>query len=369
MSTELPDWVVRQRLWRQHLVDNPCATPHEVVAGLGAVQAQEYAGAKWSLGLRLSGAGPGGVTDAALDGAFNEGLILRTHVLRPTWHFVAPADIRWLLALTGPHVHRINGTMYRRLELDDALLRRGQEVLRGALHEGRSLTREELGAALAQAGIAATGQRLAYIVMAAELDGVICSGPRRGKQFTYMLLDERAPVAGAPQARGMDRDEALAELTRRYFRGHGPATERDYAWWSGLTLSDVRRGIGMVRQDLAQEVVDGTAYWFTPSEAPPKTSDCAALLLPTYDEFLMGFAGASRAGGVDPQTLAFDSTIVVDGRIVGTWRREVEKGTVILEVVPLAPFSASDARLPAAGERFAAFLQLPVEVRAVQTIG
>ncbi len=212
--------IAHARLANQRLTGSEFTTAAEVVAWLVAVQAQEYTGAKAALGWRA-----GGLDDTAVERAFAAGEILRTHVLRPTWHFVTPADIRWLLKLTGPRVHQVNGGMYRRLELDEATLRRCAGVITGALQGGRALTRDQLRDALAAAGIATSGgpdrngQRLAYIVMWAELEGLIASGPRLGKQFSYMLLDERAPAGGA-----FDRDAALAELARRYVRSHGPAT-------------------------------------------------------------------------------------------------------------------------------------------------
>jgi hypothetical protein len=174
--------IAHQRLLNQHIARAPFKQPSDVVNWLVAVQAQDYFGAKWALGLRLQD-----THDADIDRAFNAGTILRTHVMRPTWHFVTPADIRWLLALTAPRVHAVNAARYRQLELDSATLKRGHKALIKALQGGQHLTREELSNALEKAGVApAQGQRLAYIVMHAELDGLICSGPRRGKQFTML---------------------------------------------------------------------------------------------------------------------------------------------------------------------------------------
>ncbi len=209
------------RLRWQHLSSAALNEPIDVVRWLTAVQSQDYYGAKWSLALRLQTA-----VDADLDALFNAGAILRTHVLRPTWHFVLPEDIRWLLQLTAPRVHAMNAGMYRQLELDGATRQHALSVMARALESGNHLTRPELGQALQKAGIphAESGQRLTYIVMSAELDGLLCSGPRRGKQFTYALLDEWVPPA--PER---SRDEALAELTHRYFRSHGPATVYDFA--------------------------------------------------------------------------------------------------------------------------------------------
>ena len=250
--------------------------------------------------------------------------------------------------------------MYRQLELDDALFARSNEIIVNALSDGQPLTREELGTALGAAGIEATGTRLGYIVHRAELDAVVCSGPRRGKQFTYMLLAERAPGA-----RVLAPDEALAELTLRYFTGHGPATVRDFSWWSGLAGAEARRGIEMMGARLDSEDIGGTKYWFAPSMPPVDKDVASTFLLPTYDEFFMGFTGESRGAGLDVRELIFDSMIVLDGRIAGTWRRRFEKGTAVIEMKLLATLAGDDERLEAAAERFGAFVGMPVAVRHV----
>jgi hypothetical protein len=343
-----------QRLHQQRLTQNPFATPTEVVAWLGAVQAQDYLGAKWALGLRMQHA-----TDDLIERAFDEGSILRTHVMRPTWHFVTPADIRWILELTAPRVNAANAYMYRQLELDDALFLRSNAVIAGALQGGRQLTRTELGAALAEAGIVAEGMRLGYIVHRAELDAVVCSGPRRGKQFTYALLEERAR-----QARRLRREEALAELTLRYYTGHGPATIHDFAWWSGLTVADAKAGLEMAASQLTHQVIDGRTYWFSASMQPAAEASLAAFLLPTYDEFLIGFASFddSRTGGqsINGQ-LVFDSTIVIGGQVVGSWRRTFKKGALVIELAPFAALTAAEYEaVTTAAERYGAFLGMPV---------
>lgn len=351
--------IIRQRLNNQGLEDAAFEKPEEVVAWQGAVQAQDYAGAKWALGQRMREAG-----DATIEQAFNAGTILRTHVMRPTWHFVTPADIRWLLVLTAPRVNMINGTMYRQLELDEALFARSNEAIAEALAGGNYLTRAELGAVLARAGILAEGIRLGYLVHRAELDAVVCSGPRRGKQFTYALLDERAP-----QAKILARDEALAELTQRYFTSHGPALPQDFAWWSGLTLAEVRAGLEMVKNSLLQETVDGQTYWFSPDRPVVKAPSPAAYLLPNYDEYLVSYRDSRHA--VEPgyvqlfmqRNVVFSHFVVVDGRVVGSWKRTFEKKTVVITLRLFEPWGEAQAQaLRAAAERYGRFLGLPVRL-------
>jgi hypothetical protein len=351
-----PKTIALMRLAQQRLTGDPLPGPAAVVSWLGAVQAQEYLDTLWSLRLRMAGA-----TLAEVEQAFNDGAILRTHAMRPTWHFVAPADIRWLQALTGPRVHQQNGAIYRRLELDGALLARTGDILTRALAGGRYRTRQELRADLAAAGIEAEGQRLAYIVIHAELEAIICSGPRRGKQFTYALLVERAP-----NARPLARDEALAELTLRFFTGHGPATTRDMAWWSGLTLGEVREGLELMGGALACERFDGQRYWYSTAQPPTALANGDALLLPTYDEFMIGYTAANRAriGGVEASDeILFYATIVLGGQIVGTWRRTFQKGTVRVELAPFRPLSSDEeTAIVAAAEGFAAFVEMPLEL-------
>jgi len=348
--------ILSHRLHNQQLSRSAFDRPGEVVAWLGAVQAQDYSGAKWALGQRVPGA-----TDASVERAFADGAILRTHLMRPTWHFVAPADIRWMLGLTGPRVNAVNAYYYRALGLDEAVFKHSQAVLTRALAGGRDLTRRELDLALQEAGIAAKGPGLAYLVMRAELDGLVCSGPRRGKQFTYVLLDERVPPTGP-----LDPDQALAELARRYFTGHGPATLRDFVWWSGLTAADARLGIELVGSHLARETIDGKTYWLSPSATPPEMPT-AAYLLPNYDEYTIAykergaFFDAQQARGLGPRDREpFNHAIVVGGRVVGTWKATPKRDVVVVDSRLFVELSETEKHaLAAAVERYGAFRGLP----------
>jgi hypothetical protein len=351
--------IARLRLQSQHLADKPFAKPEQVVQWLGAVQAQDYAGAKWAIAQRTAGA-----TDADIDRAFDDGKILRTHVLRPTWHFVLPADIRWLLKLTVPRITAANVAYNRQLELDDALFKRSNALLAKALRGGRQLTRAELGAVLQRGKIAATGHRLGRIIMHAELAAVVCSGARRDKQLTYALLAERAP-----QSVTLDRAEALGQLARRYFTSHGPATLRDYAWWSGLAAADARAGLEMVKPELASQVVEGSTYWFAPPSEVAVTSHPSIHLLPNYDEQFVAYRDRTAAvpfalrKKVDPKALAIIGNVVVmNGQMIGSWRRRIEKHGVIIETSLLIKLNKLQrAALQTAVERYARFIGMPVK--------
>src|SRR6266849_969246 len=350
--------IAHQRLHNQLITQRMFEKPGDVMQWRGAVQSQDYAAAKWALGLRLQGA-----IDESIEQAFAGGTILRTHVMRPTWHFVAPADIRWMLMLTALRVNALNAYYYRQLELDDAVFLHSNVVLAKALQGGKQLTRAELVTVLKLAGIASDNLlRFTHIMMRAELDGIVCSGARRGKQFTYALLDERAP-----QARMLDRDEALAELTIRYFTSHGPATVQDFVWWSGLTVIDAKAGLEMVKSQLMHEVVDGQTYWFSPSTPRVQGLSQAAYLLPNYDEYTVGYTDRSaifdalHTNKLDPRGGLLTNTMVLDGQVIGTWKRTFKKNTVVIEVNPFVPLSATETRAFAvAANRYGAFLTMSV---------
>jgi Winged helix DNA-binding domain len=349
--------VARQRLHNQHLSSPEFTKPADVVKWLGAVQAQDYYGAKWALGQRMQAA-----TDDVIEKAFAEGKILRTHVMRPTWHLVAPADIRWMLKLTAPRLNVSNGHYHRKLKLDDAVFRRSNKALAAALRGGKQLTREVLRNVLEEAGISTSDLRFVYILARAELDGVICSGARRGKQFTYALLDERAP-----QTKALAGDEALAELTRRYFTSHGPATLEDFVWWSGLTMAGARAGIEMIRGRLEREVIDRKVYWLTPYTSSAKGSTRLAYLLPAYDEYLIAYK--DRSAAVEPRkrkraipgNAVFSSSIVIGGRVVGSWKRTFRESAVVITLSPFAPFSKAERQaVDDAAHRYGSFLGMRV---------
>lgn len=349
--------LIRARLHNQLLSQREFSQPGQVVAWLGAVQSQDYAGAKWALAQRLKEP----MTDAALDQEFNEGRILRTHVMRPTWHFVAPADIVWMLELTAPRVRAGLAHMDRQLEVSRDIIRKSNSVLKKALR-GKQLMRAELGPILEKSGFAVDGLRLGHLLMHAELDGVICSGARKGKQFTYALVEERAPGA-----RTLGREDALAELTRRYFRSHGPAMLHDFVWWSGLTMTDARQGIEAVQGDLEYEFFDDKSYWFSPI-AHRNDQSSSAYLLPNYDEYTVGYRDRSAIydGSHRDKLSAFresilTQTILVDGKISGTWKRTVKKKEVVIELAPfIVPSRAENQEVIAAAQRYGKFLGLPV---------
>jgi len=345
------------RLANQRLLDRPFTQPAEVVAWLGAMQAQDYLGALWSIGLRI--AAPSTPTEALIEQAIADRTIIRTWPMRGTLHFVAAQDVRWLLQLLTPRQIQQAAGRYRQLELDDAVIAQSQTILVKALEGGNELTRDELLHALAAAGIATAGQRGYHLLGRAAQDGLICFGARSGKQQTFVLLDEWVPPTPA-----LSREEALATLARRYFTSHGPATVQDLVRWAGLTVADAKRGLAAVQAELQQTEVAGQVYWL-PQHSPATTSAGAPVyLLPGFDEFVLGYG--DRSAVLDPAFAericpggngVFRPTVVIDGRIIGTWQRTLKKGGVIVEWSPfdlLTPIQA--AALSEAAHSYSHFL-------------
>jgi Winged helix DNA-binding domain len=324
--------LVRQRWIAQGLAQPLAKTPEAVIRRMGAVQAQEYGPAKWAIGLRSRS------THLAVERAIDQGRILRTHLLRPTWHFVSSVDIRWMLELTGPHVQRRNSAYNRQLGLDPRVMTCGAGVIERALGDSGCLSRRELSTHLERAGLPARSTHLAHIMMHAELEGLICSGPRRGKQSTYALLAERAP-----KARRLPRDEALAELTRRYLRSHGPATLRDYVWWSGLGTADARRGLEIVAAKSRE--VDGLTYWSVgqdPGIVRPRGAEVH--LLPVYDEYLVAYRDQQAVPRPAYIMGAFQHALVIDGQVAGAWRTGSGKHGVTVQVSPNRRLTPAERR-------------------------
>jgi Winged helix DNA-binding domain len=346
--------VLSRRLATQRLTHDRLTSATDVVRLLGCVQSQEYAHALWSLGMRTSG-----LTAADVQAEFDRGDFLRTHILRPTWHFVAAADIRWILQVTAPRVQKLNQTIYRREGLDRTTLDLGTALIVEELEGGRHRTRAELARALAERGLVSERLRLAYIVMNAELEGSICSGPMRGAQQTYAVLDERAP-------RSADAEGDSAELARRFFLGHGPASIQDLARWSSLTIGECREAVETVKDQLDCAAVDGFELWFDP-DMPRADPSLRALLLPLYDEVtlsypMINFPQANDHPHSPGQDLFVGSVIIRDTR-VGTWRRTFQSQRMIMEIV-LAPdvLAESWGLVEAAAADLAAFAGKDLEL-------
>jgi hypothetical protein len=354
--------IARLRMHNQFLWGEPLGSPEQVVHHLAALQAQEYPFAKWSVAQRSAG-----VDDAAMQKAFDDGTILRTHILRPTWHFVLPADIRWMMSISAPRVKGLMAHYDRKLELDDTLFATSNRAIAKAISKRGHLTRKEIAEVLGRAGIEASGQRLGHIVMRAELDAVICSGAMRGKQHTYALVDERAPGAALPE------DDAFAELARRYFTARGPATVKDFARWGSFTIAQAARALEAVSPALEHEVVGGRTYWFAGTAPGRRSPTRRADLVQLYDETIMGYFEsrdvlAAATAALPVEQVAFPHAILLDGRLVGRWSLVRARDSIVVEAsLDRPPNAAEERALDAATSRYARFLGRPATLEIVKS--
>jgi winged helix DNA-binding protein len=350
--------IAHRRLYNQYISRATFENASDVVARLGALQGQDYLGVLWAIGLRMRHA-----TEANIEQAIADRTIVRSWPMRGTLHYVAAADIRWLLKLMEPRAIASSAFRNRQLELDDATFAKSDKVLARKLEGGKQLTRPELAAALERAGISTANYRLAHILYRASILRLICFGARRGKQLTFTLFDE-----WVPECKTIERDEALAELARRYFTSHGPATLQDFIWWSGLKAADARASIEMVKPQFMQEVVGDQTYWFSQS-APIKKDATKVYLLPPFDEYTVAYK--DRSAVLDPTYAKLMNTgygifkpiVVVDGEIAGIWKREVKKNSLKIAVSPFNSLTKSNQqKIARAADRYAEFLGLPAEV-------
>lgn len=322
------------RLLNQGVTDSNTATAKDVVQRMGALQAQDYNMAKWALGLRMIQS-----TDEETETALNHGDIIRTHVLRPTWHFVSASDIYWMLELTAGRIKSSMNSRNRQLELSMDVFIKSFDILAKELLNGINLTREQIAEKLVVAGIKTDQNRLSHILMEAELEQLICSGQKAGNKLTYGLLRERVPVRIT-----LSKDQSLAELAKRYFTSHGPATQKDFSWWSGLAAGDARKALEMIKSDLISETIGPEKYWFSSSTSPlVAKTEPEFHLLPAFDEFLISYKDRTSSLELIHNRKAvsdngiFRPVVVVNGKVVGIWNRIIRNDRVLIEIDFLRP--------------------------------
>jgi hypothetical protein len=347
--------VVAARLYHQGLAGDGFADPAAAVRALGAVQAQDYTQGVWALGVRVPGA-----TVATVEAAIEAAAIVRTWPMRGTLHFVPGPAAHWMPALAAERL--IAGARRRRAQLGlaAATLERALTIIAAALHGGR-LTRSELLGRLAAEGVATDGQRGYHLLWYAAQTGLICLGPRHGKEQTFVPLDAWVPAEAAETPAA-----PLVELARRYVGGHGPASERDFSWWSGQPLGAVRPALAALEHELERIEVGGVTYWQTPGPIPPLDPE-AVLLLPGFDQYLLGYQ--DRAAVLPPESAArvvpggngmFKAIVVSGGQVIGTWGRTQRKAGLTVTITPFAPLTIPRTRLETAAAAFCAFWQQPL---------
>jgi hypothetical protein len=315
------------RLVNQQIVTPAFKTVNEVVGWLGAVQAQDYAMSKWAVGVRLPGS-----TDKTIESALNRGEIIRTHVLRPTWHLVSAADIYWMLELSAPQIKSMARSRDTELGLTEATFSRSNSIIEKALRDGQHLTREEMVKLLAASGFENDNNRVSHLLMRAEIEGIIASGSIKNGKQTYALLPDRIP-----KTKTLKRDEAAAKLARRYFTSHGPATLKDFVWWSGLPVKECRQAIEDLKTGFVSETFGDETFWFASSVIAPKIEKNHVVVLPAFDEFIISYKSRTASLPFENHIRAvlingiFRPVIVHNGKVIGIWKRTVKNDKVFLE--------------------------------------
>jgi len=318
------------RLVSQHITNNKFKTIKDLVSHMGAMQAQDYNMAKWAIGVRLPG-----ITEKIIEESFNKGDILRTHVLRPTWHFVSVDDIYWMLELTGPKIKNSLKSRSNELGITPAFLNKSYAVLEKILSNYKHLTRAEIVAALKKSKINVNSSQIYHLMLNAELDAVACSGTMKGKNQTYSLLSERVT-----KKKKLKKDEALAELAKRYFSSHGHATLQDFAWWSSFSATETKRALEVLKSDIVCKKINSKDYWFLKSSSflDSTTKKESVYLLPAYDEFLVSYKDRTASISSYEHQLAvstngvFRPIIVVNGQVIGRWQRIVKKNHIVVGI-------------------------------------
>jgi len=325
--------IANLRFSNQQLEGSKFTSAKELVGWMGALQSQDFPMSKWAVGMRLQDA-----TERMIDSAFDEGTIIRMHLLRPTWHLVAAEDVCWMLALSRAHIQMAMRSRDKELELTNAVFSKSNAILESSLRDGNHLTRPELLVKLEDAGIATDKNRASHLLMHAESEGLICSGKSKANQYTYALLPERVP-----NTKKLLKEEALAELARRYFLSHGPATLRDFGWWSGLSASASRLGVEMVKNELATEILEGQQFWFSQSFVGVKREMASIYLLPSYDEFIISYSDRKASLTHEDHQRAVSSNglfrpvMIRHGKVTGIWKRELSKDKIRLATYCFQP--------------------------------
>jgi hypothetical protein len=320
---------------------------------MGAMQAQDFNMVMWAIGARLPG-----VSEEKIKKSFNGGEIIRTHLMRPTWHLIVPEDVSWLLELTAPRIKSAARSRHRELEIDDKLVAKSNKLIENALEGNRHMTRDELMDVLESAGIKAKNQRLSHLMFCAELDGVVCSGEIRNKEQTYALLRERVP-----EIKRIDRDEALAMLARKYFISHCPASVQDFSWWSGLSMGDCRKAVELIKSGFVSEKAGEITYWFPNSTAAVTGHEGTVHLLPAFDEYIIAYRDRSASLVMEHHNKAvsdngvFRPIVVINGLVKGVWKRAIKKDTVLIDLTLFHPVNKKEMKgIQEAGEKYGEFL-------------
>jgi hypothetical protein len=317
------------RLINQQISNPKLKTPQEVLEWMGAIQAQDYAMSKLAIGIRL----PNNAFDKQIEDDLNNGKIIRTHLLRPTWHLVSADDVRWMMQLSAPNLNKSVASMNRSLGLDETVLKKSNSLIRKLLEKNEILTREEIMNELNKKGIATNDLRASHIMFRAETEMIVCNGERVGKQLTYALFDRKVPAA-----KPLQKDEALARLAEKYIQSRSPVTIKDFVWWSGLNVSDAKKAFEMVKSKFISSIIENEEYWTNETDNLKTNKDNSVYFLPAFDELIISYKDRTATIEAENQAKAFTKngifypTIIYNGKVIGTWKK-VSKGNET-EILP-----------------------------------
>lgn len=338
----------KTRLLNQQLVNPTFRKPKDLVAWMGAMQAQEYAMMKWAVGIRLKSA-----TLQTVDKALERGEILRTHIMRPTWHLVVAEDIRWMLKLSAERIKSAFDSYAKGngMEFSTSQITQSYDLLEKILSGNNSLTKQEISEELLRNNLCVNDHRVTYLLTRAEQDGIVCSGPDKAKKPTYALFEERVPAA-----KDITKDEALARLAQNYFRSHAPATLQDFVWWSGLTVNDAKQAIYLIETQLIKEQLNDQTFFIHESSRTRTRVTDSFLLLPSYDEYLISYKQRTHVLPLEHHPKAFSNNglfypvLLANGQVVGNWKKSVKRGQLCIEPVFWEETSVVDPSLIAAAQ-------------------
>jgi hypothetical protein len=355
-----------RRLFNQLITGGKIDRPEQVVKQLGALQAQDYHQALWAVGVRMQS-----VTSADIEQSIADRKILLTWLLRGTIHFVPPEDARWMLKLLAPRLMARDERRLEQLELNQKIIERCKQIINDALQGNKRISRPNLMQLLEEDGISTNNQRGYHLLWNIAQSGLICLGPKEGKQQTFVLMDEWVPAA-----KELSRNEALGLLAERYFTSHGPATVQDFSWWAGITLSDARQGVEAAGSRLVSEKINGQEYWGAENFHVGSTDEGPAVyLLPGFDEYLLGYKDRSSVLRAEyaPHIVpgnngVFMPTIIIDGQVAGKWKRTIKNKGIDIEFNLFAPLENREESIIETAERYCGFIGLPLDSTSFQVM-
>ena len=347
------------RLQSQQIASSKFKSAKDLVSYMGAMQAQDYAMAKWAVGLRLQNS-----TDKKIEKAVNKGEIIRTHLMRPTWHFVSADDIHWMIELTAPQMRTAAKSRHKQLGLTEKILSKSNNIIEKSLRDSNHLTREELMKIIAKEKIPTSVEFSIHLMFRAETDGIVCNGKIKNNKQTYALLAERVP-----KKKSITKDEALALLAKKYFNSHAPATLKDFVWWSGLSVKDAIHALEMIKKDFIPEKIADEIYWLNNSFNKDLILKSSVHLLPAFDEFLISYKDRTASLHPDHYKKSISNNgifwpmIVINGQVTGSWKRIITKEKVIIEPTLFKAHSKKTiAEIKKSAKKFGEFLEEEIEI-------